>query len=224
MNLNDQIKKNVAEKALDFIQNNMIVGIGSGTTVQAFIHALKIKVDKGLVIKTIAASKESEDLLRSFKIPVDSSLTSCDIYIDGADEIDDEKNCLKGLGRALFREKIIAFMSKQVIICVDESKRSLKLHKAPIVCEILPFGFAATIKQIEKLGFKGKLRHDAKNQLLVTDNGNYLFDITLDGVIEDPKKTHQALKHIPGVLETGLFFNIVNKVLIGLKEGQVIEY
>lgn len=224
MNLNDQIKKNVAEKALDFIQNGMIVGIGSGTTVQAFIHALHNKVKQGLMIETIAASKASEALLKAYNIPVNSNLTSCDIYVDGADEIDDNKNCLKGLGQALFREKIIAFMSKQVLICIDESKRSLKLHKAPIVCEILPFGYLSTIQHIEKLGFKGKLRLDSNQQLAITDNGNYLFDIPLNGILEDPRNTHLALKHIPGVLETGLFFNIVNKVLIGLKEGQVIEY
>jgi len=223
MNSSDQIKKNVAKKALEYIHTGQTVGIGSGTTVQAFIHLLKEKIDQGLRITTIAASLESEKLLKSYGISVDDTITSCDLYIDGADEIDEDKNCLKGLGRALFREKIIATMSKQVIICVDESKRSLKLHKAPIVCEILPFGFHATIKLIEKLGYRGKLRCDENHQKIVTDNGNYLFDIKLKDVLDDPKKAHLALKHIPGVLETGIFFNIVNKVLVGLKEGQVIE-
>lgn len=87
-----------------------------------------------------------------------------------------------------------------------------------------PFAHEATIKHIQKLGYFGQLREDEKGALVLTDNKNYLFDIQLKNPITDPLKTHNALKHIPGVLETGLFFHIVNKIIVGVKEGQAIIY
>jgi ribose 5-phosphate isomerase A len=220
----EQIKKIVAKKAVSFIQPHMKVGLGSGTTAQEFIKALAVEVEKGLIIEAIAASIESENLARQFKIPINPLLTSCDIYIDGTDEFDDQKNCLKGKGRALFREKIIATMSKHVIILADSSKKSTALSRAPLVLEILPFGYLATIEHIKKLGFKGHIRVDSTNRPIITDNGAYLYDISLEHPILNPRDIHTSLKHIPGVLETGLFFNIVNKIIVGLKEGQVIIY
>jgi len=92
------------------------------------------------------------------------------------------------------------------------------------VCEILPFGYQSTLEHIRKLGFKGHLRLDHKKSPVVTDNGAYLFDIELDSPIDNPQKIHSSLKSLTGVLETGLFFHIVNKILVGLKEGEVIIY
>lgn len=220
----DQIKKIVAQKAMSFIKPHMKVGLGSGTTAQEFIKLLGKEVENGLIVETIAASLESEKLAQSLNIPLNHNLTSCDIYVDGTDEFDEAKNCLKGKGRALFREKIIATMSKQVIIMAESSKKSTALLKAPLVCEILPFGYLSTIHHINQLGYKGHLRQDAHGNIVITDNGAYLYDIILDKPINDPQLVQTSLKHIPGVLETGLFFNIVNKILVGLKEGQVMIY
>ncbi len=220
----DQIKKIVAKRALDFVIPHMKVGLGSGSTTAEFIKLLGHKVKEGLKIEAIAASIESENLAKSFNIPLNPQLTSCDIYFDGADEIDEQKNCLKGLGRALFREKILASMSKQIVILVDESKKSRILQRCPLVCEILPFGHEATFLHIKKLGLNGHFRTDSHKKMVITDNGNYLLDIHLDSPINEPAKLQSSLKHIPGVLETGLFFNCVNKILIGLKEGEVIIY
>lgn len=220
----DQIKKIVAHKALEFISPHMKVGLGSGTTAQEFIKLLAHKVSKGLIIEAICASVESEVLARSLNIPINPHLCSCDVYIDGTDEFDESLNCLKGKGRALFREKIIASMSKQVIIMADSSKKSTKLIKAPLVVEILPFAYEATIHHIRKLGFKGNLRMQENKTPVLTDNNAYLFDIELDHPIDNPAFIQSQLKHITGVLETGLFFNIVNKIIVGLKEGQVMIY
>lgn len=220
----DQIKKIVAKKALDFVKNNTKIGLGSGSTVFEFIKVLAERVNQGLVIEAICASIESENLARSLNIPINNDIDYCDVYFDGADEIDENKNCLKGRGKALLREKLIACMSKEVIIMVDHSKKSHLLQKAPLVCEILPFGVKATMRHINQLGFFGALRIDAKNHPVVTDNGNYLYDIQLTKPINHPDFIQDGLKKIPGLFETGLFFNIVNKVLIGLKEGEVIVY
>lgn len=220
----DQIKHIVAIKALDFLKNKTKVGIGSGSTVFAFIKVLAEKVNQGLQIEAICASLESENLARSLSIPINNDLEACDIYFDGADEIDHNKNCLKGRGKALLREKLIATMSHEVIIMVDESKKSDKLHKAPLVCEILPFGHKATIRHIKQLGFCGCLRVDSHKNPIITDNGNYLYDISLDKPINNPAFIQEGLKKIPGLIESGLFFNLVNKILIGLKEGEVIVY
>lgn len=120
----DQIKQIIAKKALEFVKPGMKIGLGSGTTAQAFIKLLAQKIQDGLKIEAIAASIESESLAKSLNIPLNMNLSSCDLYVDGTDEFDDEKNCLKGKGRALFREKIIASMSKTVIIMAEASKKA----------------------------------------------------------------------------------------------------
>lgn len=220
----DQIKQIVAQKALDFLSNNTKVGLGSGSTVFEFIKLLAEKVAEGLKIEVICASIQSENLAKELKIPINNDLETCDIYFDGADEIDHNKNCLKGKGKALLREKLIATMSKQVIIMVDYSKKSHLLQKAPLVCEILPFGYKATIRHINQLGFNGHLRINPHQEPVLTDNGNYLYDIRIEKPINNPCFIQEGLKKIPGFIESGLFFNIVNKILIGLEDGQVIVY
>jgi ribose 5-phosphate isomerase A len=217
----DQIKTAVAQKALSLILPGMSVGLGSGSTAQIFIQLLGEQKPN---IEVIAASIQSEQLALKAGLSLNPGLTSCDLYIDGTDEFDDDKNCLKGKGQALFREKIIATMSKEVVILADYTKKSTQLIKSPLVCEILPFGHEATIKHINQEGFKGSLRLSPHKQPILTDNNNYLFDIELTTPITEPSKVHHCLKHIPGVLETGLFFNIVNKIIVGLKEGQVILF
>lgn len=220
----DQIKKIVAQRALELIHSGMKLGIGSGSTVFEFIKALEYKVKNGLQVEAICASAEAEKLALAHGIKINSELTCCDLYIDGADEIDHQNNCLKGLGRALFREKILATMSSKVVILIDESKKSQTLQKAPIVCEILPFAHTATIRHINQLGFYGSVRKTDQGDFVKTDNGNILYDITLDQPLLDPELAHKKLKHIPGVLETGIFYDIVSSVIIGFKDGQVLMY
>lgn len=220
----DQIKKIVAQKAVERVYSGMKLGIGSGTTVFAFLEALAPKIASGLKIEAICASSASEELALKFNIPINHNLTLCDLYIDGSDEIDQFKNCLKGKGKALFREKIIATMSREVLIMIDESKKSQTLHKAPLVCEILPFGYLATIRHIEQLGFSGHLRVNEEKKPIITDNKGYLFDIKLKSPLLDPRAVHNSLKHIPGVCETGVFFDIVTTVIVGYGDGQVLVY
>ena len=161
------------------------------------------------------------EIARKGEIPLldPHTIKSLDIYVDGADEIDPEKRMIKGGGGALLREKISANMSKERIFIVDESKLVPKLGRRPLPVEIIPFGSAGTIHQMERLGFKGTLRMK-NNAPYITDNHNFIYDTHLtDG---KPEMAHQLITSVPGVVDTGFFFNLSGKVIIGFLDGKVV--
>lgn len=222
----DEIQKakdSAGKAALDFIKDGMVVGLGTGSTASCFIEHLIEKCKSGLKIKAVATSTRSTEQAKKGGIPfLDiNEITSVDITVDGADEIDHSKRMIKGGGGALMREKIIASMSKEVVIVVDESKYVKKLGKFPVPVEIIPFAYKATISHLEKKGYNGKLRLDSSNQLYKTDNGNYIYDIHFPNLIDDPEAQNQQLVSIPGIVETGFFFHLANRLIIGYKDGQV---
>lgn len=224
----EKLKQLAAIKALNFVSNGMRLGIGTGSTVGYFIQALKEKVEKEKWTLYAAYSSEKSKYLSASKriISIDNSLDSpLDLYVDGADEIDEFFHMIKGGGKALLREKIVATASgKNMIVIVDESKLSKKLGRHPLPVEIIPFGYKSTIQRIEKEGLSGKLRLNDKNEPDLTDNGNYLFDLTFHSPIENPKSLHFLLKQILGVVETGVFFDLAKIVLVGRKDGSVQIY
>ena len=215
-------------KALDFVFNGMRIGIGTGSTTGYFIQALKEKVEKEKwVIHAAYSSEKSKELTSSNRIvSIDNSLdTPLELYVDGADEIDLNFHMIKGGGKALLREKLVATASgKNMIVIIDESKLSPKLGGHFLPVEVVPFGYKSTINRIEKEGLSGKLRVDKENQPEVTDNGNYLYDLNFSSPIKDPKTLHFQLKQILGVIETGLFFDLAKKVLVGCEDGSVKIY
>lgn len=225
MNNLDQLKKAAAIAALELIQPNTIVGLGSGTTVRFFIEALGILCQRGFVIQAVASSSKSEELALHHQIPMLSQdlVTHIDVTVDGADAVDEHFYMIKGGGGALLREKILAKSSKSTIIIIDESKySSLHLHKIPI--EISSFSYLLTIREIQKLGLSGHLRHISKNSLFTTDNHNYIYDISFPSKI-DVQTLHHNLISIPGVIETGLFYDYATILLTGLSNGNVdIKY
>ena len=216
----DDAKKKAAQKAVEFIEDGMIIGLGSGTTTSYFIEALILK--KYLRIKVVSSSKDSEEKAKRGSLVLTSleEVSEIDITVDGADEIDAQKRMVKGGGGALLREKILASSSKEMIVIVDETKwvEHLGLKKLPL--EILPFGYLTTQRKIEKLGLKGSFRKE-KEKPYVTDNGNYIYDLILLKPEKDLEKLDQILKNIPGVLETGLFFHLAKKVITGFSNGDV---
>jgi ribose 5-phosphate isomerase A len=218
----ENCKKAVAEKAITFIKDGMIVGIGTGSTTYYFIEKLIKECKAGLKIQAVASSEQTMDIARKGEIPLldTNSVTSLDIYVDGADEIDPEKRMIKGGGGALVREKIAATMSKERIIIVDESKLVSKLGRRLLPIEIIPFGSAATIHQLQLLGYKGTLRL-RNNSPYITDNHNLIYDIHLSDNVQ-PEMTHQQITSIPGVVDTGLFFNLAGRVVIGFLDGKVV--
>ncbi len=218
-----QIKKQVGLEAVKLIQNNMIVGLGTGSTANFFIEALGKRCAEGLVIKAVATSKGSEKLAKKLNIPLTdiNELDYIDITIDGADQVDFNKNLIKGMGGALLREKIVASFSKQIIIIIDEKKYLKFLGNCSLPVEITPFGFESTKKRLEKLGYRGSFRKNKQGLIYLTDNKNYILDLEFNEKILDPKTEHIRIKNVAGVVETGFFFDLPIKVLIGSGSNQI---
>jgi len=217
------MRKKAGIAAIERIQEGMLIGLGTGLTVSHFIDQLIQRVAEGLQIQVVASSMQSLRQAKMGGIPLAdiNTITSIDITIDGANEINPQKQMIKGGGGALLREKILANISRELIIIVDESKLVEKLGKYPLPIEIVPFGKEAIIDKIKMLGFHGQIRTHEKNGPFETDNGNFIYDIYFDSLREDPESDHEKLIHIPGVLETGFFFNLVHTVFVGKSDGTV---
>lgn len=223
-NAQNELKKAVAKKASSFVEDGMIVGLGSGSTTTYFIQYLAQRCrEEGLHIKAVSSSSKSSDIAKAggiSEIPMDQ-VTHIDIAVDGADEVDKKLRLIKGGGGALLREKIIATTSQRFIVIVDESKcvETLGLFGLPI--EIVPFCYQATISKINKIGYHGKMRTNKDSSLYVTDNGNYIYDINIPKKFPSPEEDHKNIVCLPGVVETGLFFNLHIQLLVGKKDGTI---
>ena len=204
----ESIKKAVGYQAAELIQDGMHVGLGTGSTAFYFIERLTQRFQRGLKIKVLASSQRSLTQARQAGLPLldIDAITSLDVTVDGADQIDHQKRMIKGGGGAHVREKILANMSRELIIIVDESKLVTELGLCQLPVEVLTFAHLATLHQIEKAGYKARLRTTAQNTLFLTDNQNYIIDIALDHLCDHPEKEHETLMHIPGVVDTGFFF------------------
>ena len=220
MNL-ETAKQAAGQKAAALIQNNTIVGLGTGTTALYFIEALILRCKEGLRIQAVASSRASAELAKQGKIPIldINDAAHIDITVDGADEIDAQKRMIKGGGGAHVREKILASNSKEMIVIVDESKVVPSIGKAKLPVEILPYGCKITAAKIKKLGFSGAWRTTRDNQLFLTENGNYLFDIHFPSPPASPEKINEQILQIPGVIDTGFFFHLAGRVIVGFANG-----
>jgi ribose 5-phosphate isomerase A len=209
--------------AAKLIQPGMSVGLGSGSTAAFFIKALGERCKEGLDIQAVATSEQSKLLAESLGIPLlnPKTILSLDITVDGADEIDHQFNMIKGGGGALLREKIIAQSSIEWICVIDETKLVRELGSFPIPVEISPFAYKTTIYRLEQKGYRGQQRMQEKIKPFVTDNGNFIFDITFTHPILNIAAEDAQLKHVAGVLETGLFYGNVSRCIIGKKDGSV---
>ena len=223
MNTEDQ-KKIAAEKATESVKSNMVVGLGTGSTVYYALLKLGDKVREGLDIVGIPTSDGTERIAVAQQIPLTTLAAhpTIDLTIDGADEVDPHLNLIKGGGAALVREKIIANASKEILIVVDESKVSPVLGTTfPLPVEIVRFGWEATQTAVNRICGNSTLRlapaHD-RDQPLITDNGNYILDCHFDGIPE-PEQIESELNNIPGVVENGIFVNRADKIIIGTPSG-----
>jgi ribose 5-phosphate isomerase A len=198
----------------------MLVGLGTGSTAYWAIRELGQRVKEGLEIKAVASSIASEEETKKNGIEIISfdSLSSIDIYIDGADEVDEQKNLVKGGGGALLREKILAYNSKRFIVIVDESKLVKELGRFHLPIEVVPFALPLTAANLRNLKGRPQLRMK-DNKPFVTDNGNYILDSDF-GPITDPVVLNEALRSVPGIVEVGLFAGtMVNMVIVGTAKG-----
>ncbi|TLS37954.1 ribose-5-phosphate isomerase RpiA [Pseudalkalibacillus caeni] len=213
-------KKLAGEKAVDYIENNMVIGLGTGSTVYWTIRHLALRVKAGLHIKAIPTSMSTARLAEQLGIPLASftEIDRLDLTIDGADEVSPDLNLIKGGGGALLREKIVAYASERLIIVADSSKQVASLGKFPLPVEITPFGWENTCKQVMLLGCESLTLREKDERPFVTDNGNYIADCKF-GRIDSPDLLEKSLNAIPGVVENGLFVNMADQVIIGTEKG-----
>ncbi len=218
MELREELKRKAGEKAVEYIKDGMVVGLGTGSTVKYTILKLGELVKEGLDIIGIPTSIATEKLAkeRGIKLGSIDDYQVIDLTIDGADEVDKNLNLIKGGGGALLREKIIAHASKYEIIVVDESKVKNILGDFPLPIEIVKFGYKRTMNVLSTLGCNPSLR--VKNgETYITDNGNYIIDCKFEK-IENPAELERKIDEIPGVVEIGLFVGLANKIIIGKKD------
>jgi ribose 5-phosphate isomerase A len=215
----DEAKKAAGRKAAEWIQEGMIVGLGTGSTAAFFIEAL---IERKLQIQAVASSRTSAELAKKGGIPlIDiNSVSRIDITVDGADEIDPQKRMIKGGGGAHLREKILASASGEMVVIVDSSKQVERLGRAKLPVEVLFYGSPSTRAQIEKLGFSGKWRQNEDETLFVTENGNLLFDIHFEAPLPYPEEVNDQILRIPGVVDTGFFFRLAGRVIVGHPDGK----
>jgi len=218
-------KKAAAVHAANQVVEGMLVGIGTGTTVYYFIERLVERCREGLKIHAVSSSMASARLAQQGGIPLvdEGRFEVIDLTVDGADEIDPHGRMIKGGGGALLREKILASSSRAMTVIIDESKLVNKLGRHHLPVEILPFGSAATIHKMNASGFTGAIRHTSGGSPLITDNGNWIYDIAFPSLLQSPEREETLLINIPGVVETGFFFGYAQKIIVGKKNGSIEE-
>jgi ribose 5-phosphate isomerase A len=219
----DLEKQIAARAAVKFIQNNDIVGLGTGSTAFYAIQEIALLVKNGLKIKGVPTSEHTAALAVSLGIellPMEQ-VEVIDITIDGADEFDTELNLIKGGGGALFREKIVASLTKNEIIIADSGKLVTQLGKFKVPIEVVPLALNYVLQQLTKLSGKGEVRMK-NNQPFITDNHNIIVDTDF-GLIGDPTGLSENLNRIEGILAHGLFVKLTSKVIMG-KGTETIIY
>jgi ribose 5-phosphate isomerase A len=222
----DDWKRVAAEQALDYVEDGMKLGLGTGSTAAKFVELLGGKVRSGLKVLCVPTSEATRVQAAALGIPLTTldETPALDLTVDGADEIDEELRLIKGGGGALLREKIVAVASERVVIIADSSKRVDMLGKFPLPLEVVRFGLASTEQLIAKLaadsGCEGdiKLRIGTDGKPFVTDNGNLILDCAF-GSIDDPEALEDALKLVPGLVETGLFLGIADVGIVAGPKG-----
>jgi len=216
----DEAKRTAARRALEFVEDGMSLGLGSGTTSAMFIQELGARVKDGLRVRGIATSAASEQLAKSLSIPMTDfeEMPELDLAIDGADEIGPDLALIKGGGGALLREKIVESAAKKFIVIADSSKLVNQLGRFPLPVEVIQMALPLVSRKLTALGLNPKLRHHPDGSKYITDEGNYILDCAC-GAIPDPAKTAAEISGITGVVEHGLFLNMASFALIANDQG-----
>lgn len=227
----DALKLAAAERALQFVEPKMRLGLGTGSTAAKFVELLGARVREGLDVIAVPTSEATRAQAAALGIPLSTldETPLLDLTIDGADELDDELRLIKGGGGALLREKIVAAASDRMIVIADATKRVVTLGTFPLPVEIVRFGATATRNMIEMLagdvGCHGKItvRQLKDGTPFLTDGGNLIVDCAF-GRIDDPEGLDDMLKVVPGVVENGLFLGLADAAILAGPNGiEVIE-
>ncbi|MFD1156445.1 ribose-5-phosphate isomerase RpiA [Roseovarius aestuarii] len=225
----DKAKFVAAKRAVDFVEDGMRVGLGTGSTAAWMVRCLgELVRDDGLKIRGVPTSTRTAELARGVGIEVITldEAKWLDLTIDGADEFDADLNLIKGGGGALLQEKIVATASDQMVVIADIGKEVETLGAFPLPVEVIPFGWQTTKSLIEELlismdvlGREARLRMNGASPF-VTDEGNYILDLHL-GRIGNAQQLSLAMNQMPGVVENGLFIDICDVVVLGYGDGRV---
>ena len=216
----DELKRKAGQAAAELVQDGMVVGLGTGSTVKHFIDALGKRVAGGLKVQGIATSEASAAQARALGIPLTTleDKAVIDLTVDGADEFDAQLRLIKGGGGALTREKIVAKASKRMVVVADEAKQVKELGSTfalPIEC--IELAKAPLMRRLQELGATAKVR-EVDGKPFRTDNGQLIVDAKF-ARIEYPEAIEQALESMPGILACGLFLGLCDTALVGTADG-----
>ena len=215
-NQNSQEKEAAGRAAAELVRDGDIVGLGTGSTAYFAVVALGERVKAGLKITGIPTSIQTADLARTLGIPLTTldEHPEIDITIDGADEVDPKLNLIKGGGGALLREKVVASVTKKMVVVADSGKIVSALGKFPLPVEVISFARTVVEMKIVALGATPKLRTKSDGTPYLTDNGNPILDCSF-GKIVDPAALARELNGLPGVVEHGLFIGLAKLAIVG---------
>lgn len=206
----------IAQRALDFVEDRTVIGLGSGRAAATFVRALGSKVRAGLSVRGVPTSEGTADIARESGVPLVTlaDVESLALTVDGADEVDPHLDLIKGYGHALVREKIVASVSKRLIILVGSEKLVPTLGSRGIVpVEIVPFATPVCLRRLADLGCRPEVRMAGGSPKL-SDNGNYILDCRVES-LPSPRQFEEGARAIPGVVGTGLFLGMAERVLVG---------
>ncbi|MEO9008227.1 MAG: ribose 5-phosphate isomerase A [Candidatus Dormibacter sp.] len=220
--MTDELKRAAAAKALELVHDGMLLGLGSGSTVRYFTEGVGRLVADGMKVRGVPTSRATAELAAEQGIPIVTELIGeIDLTVDGADEVDQALNLIKGRGGALFREKLVAAASKRFVVVVDESKMVNQLGEGVLPVEVLPFLWRTTAERLASLGASLRVR-GGEERPYITDNGNLILDMTFDGGIKDAVSLGEALKRTTGVVEHGLFLDMTDTCIVGSADGPIV--
>ncbi len=215
-------KRIAGEAAAARVRDGQRLGLGTGSTAKCFLEALAERLRRGELrdVAGVPTSEATEALARQLGIPL-VSLEDCpslDLAVDGADEVDERLDLIKGLGGALLREKIVAAASREFVVVVEEGKLVRRLgERSPVPVEVLAFGWRATLERLRALGVEPR-RRTVNGEPFRTDQGNFVLDCPF-GALHDPASVARALEAVPGVLGHGLFLGMAHEVIVGTARG-----
>ena len=220
----EAVKRAIGFFSVELVPEGGIIGLGSGSTSQEFIKALSQRYTKKTCgIQCVGSSIESEMLAKIHGLPVlelGDWVSTIDVAFDGADAVDEEGTAIKGAGGALVREKIVLSAAKKRILMIDERKWKKPWKECLLPVAIVPFGATITCREIQQMGMSGSIR---KRGILpfLTNDGNFIFDVTLPSGALSLDQLDKKIKQIPGVVDTGIFFHIASEIVIGYGSGNV---
>ena len=229
-------KMQAARRAVEEIEDGMVVGLGTGSTANIFIELLAKRLAHGIHIRTVPTSHATEALARHHGLVLAPHAATVDIMVDGVDEIDSSLHAIKGGGGALVREKIVAATARHMVVIADSSKKVARLGKFPLAVAVLPFAHAMTAAKLAEAlaqnaeamkkdalppppaSGKIQLRKNQDGTPFTDDNGNYIYDLDFGAIAQLPRLSAH-LSAIPGVVDHGLFVGFIAKAFIGVGDG-----